>query len=433
MASMTRRVWRHTLLRLAAWLSSWLIVGLLVGAPWPALAIGLATALAWQYRQWHRLLRYLDRRHRTPAPRGDGVVAAVLDRLDRRRHQQRRRTRRLLGLLRAFRQAAAALPDGVLVLGPELEIEWFNPAAAELLGLADPRDVGLRLPNLLRAPRVAEWLGAGGGEPLFDQPSPVDPARRLSLRLIDYTARQQLLVVRDVSKLMQLEQVRRDFVANVSHELRTPLTVIHGYLDLLDPEPGSDWVAPVNEMRRQSQRMTQLVEDLLTLSRLEARDSLPAEPVPMARLLNTLLREGNALSGGQHRVTLEDTADCDLLGAEQELHSAFSNLVANAVRYTPYGGNVVIRFLRTADSGAVFEVEDSGPGIPSEHLARLTERFYRVSSSRARSSGGTGLGLAIVKHVLHLHQARLEIDSAPGRGSRFAAVFDAGHACERMP
>lgn len=433
MGSITGRHWLHTISRLGVWLLVWLMLGATVDAVWPALAIGLALALAWQYRHWERLLRQLRSRQHWPAPDGVGVQGEVGALLYLRQRDMQRRRQRLQQVLRAFRKAANALPDGIVVLGPDLDIEWLNPAASDLLGLSSPRDIGLRLPNLLRAPQVAEWLAGGAAEQLFDLPSPVTPARRLSLRLIDYTGQQRLLVARDISKLMQLEQVRRDFVANVSHELRTPLTVVHGYLELLEPEPESAWAAPVAEMRRQSQRMTRLVEDLLTLSRLEAQDRLPNEPVPMAVMLATLLREAETLSAGQHRLVLEDRAGCDLLGAEAELHSAFANLVANAVRYTPAGGHITIRFRDDAGGRLLLEVEDSGPGIAAEHINRLTERFYRVSTSRSRATGGTGLGLAIVKHVLLLHQGQLEIDSEPGRGSRFRCAFQPARRIERQP
>jgi len=258
---------------------------------------------------------------------------------------------------------------------------------------------------------------------LMDVPSPVDEQQRLSLRLIAYSSEQWLVVVRDVTQLMRLEQVRRDFVANVSHELRTPLTVVHGYLDMMEPDDYPEMQPMIEEMRRQSQRMAQLVEDLLTLSRLEAQDHLPEETIGMASLLITLRREAEAISQGRHRIVVDDTAQCDLLGSSKELHSAFSNLVSNAVRYTPHEGSVTIRFERTPDGGVRLAVQDSGYGIPAQHLPRITERFYRVSTSRSRESGGTGLGLSIVKHVLSLHQGRLEIESEVGRGSTFACVF----------
>jgi two-component system phosphate regulon sensor histidine kinase PhoR len=250
----------------------------------------------------------------------------------------------------------------------------------------------------------------------------------LNLRLIPYSDALWLLVARDVSTLVRLEQMRRDFVANVSHELRTPLTVVHGYLELLgesmlDPAEQAAWAPMLVEMQRQSGRMTQLVEDLLTLSRLESTDTLAEDSVPMRAMLAALRNEAEALSQQRHAIEVEDVARVDLWGSQKELHSAFSNLVSNAVRYTPDGGRIVIRFETDPAGGAILSVSDSGHGIPATHLPRVTERFYRISTSRSRESGGTGLGLSIVKHVLNLHQARLEIESEVGRGSRFACHF----------
>ncbi len=259
-------------------------------------------------------------------------------------------------------------------------------------------------------------------EPLADLPAPIDENVRLSLHLIRYANDQFLLVARDVSQLMRLEQVRRDFVANVSHELRTPLTVVHGYLDMIEPDEMPEYEPILEELRSQSRRMTRIVEDLLTLSRLEAQGELAQERVRLRPLLDSLRREALALSHGGHEVVVEQIDSRDLLGSIQELHSAFSNLVSNAVRHTPPGGRITLRWRRDND-GARMEVIDTGPGIPAQHLPRLTERFYRVSTSRSRNSGGTGLGLSIVKHVLQLHQAHLEIHSEPGAGSTFACVF----------
>jgi len=231
---------------------------------------------------------------------------------------------------------------------------------------------------------------------------------------------------------LYLEQVRRDFVANVSHELRTPLTVLHGYLELIET---GDLNAPetramLAEMHHQAQRMRQLVDDLLALSRLESHTHIALEPVPMAPLLRSLCREAEAHSQGRHQIVLDDTANVDLLGSGKELHSAFSNLISNAVRYTPEGGRITLHFSGDGE-GAILAVSDTGPGIPAEHLPRLTERFYRISRSRSRDSGGTGLGLAIVKHILEQHRARLDIDSVVGTGSSFACCFDAGHVVSR--
>jgi two-component system phosphate regulon sensor histidine kinase PhoR len=336
-------------------------------------------------------------------------------------------------MLRAYRAAAAVLPDAVVIIDRNTQrVTWFNEVATRLLGLKYPRDNGAPVSELLRPLPVAVWMTAGqNAEPMSDAPAPHDPNIRLNLRLIPYSDQQWLLVARDISKLMHLEQVRRDFVANVSHELRTPLTVIHGYLELFDPEDMPEWSPMLEEMRKQSQRMGQIVEDLLTLSRLEAQEQSPEEIVGMTALLHTLRREGEALSQGRHKVTVEDSAGVDLVGSTKELHSAFSNLVSNAVRYTPTGGSIRIRFARGGDQGAVLSVQDTGYGIPAQHLPRITERFYRVSTSRSRESGGTGLGLSIVKHVIALHQARLEIASEVGQGSVFSIHFGAARVHSR--
>jgi two-component system phosphate regulon sensor histidine kinase PhoR len=332
------------------------------------------------------------------------------------------RTRRIASRLRDLRSAAGTLPDAVVLLDHSLHVRWFNHAAEELLGLQGLRDRGRPISDFLRNSELAEWLAEGAREPLNDVAAPGHPNRHVTATLLPFGSRQRLLLARDTSHLTRLEQIRRDFVANVSHELRTPLTVIHGYLELLDPEDVPELAPVLDEMRAQSKRMGQIVEDLLTLSRLETQEHVADEQVQMAPMLASLRKEGEALSQGRHTVSLEVAANYDLLGSPKDLHSAFSNLVSNAVRYTPTGGRIVIRWAPLKD-GARFSVQDSGFGIPANHIARLTERFYRVSSSRSRESGGTGLGLSIVKHVLNLHQAWLVIESEPGKGSTFACEF----------
>ncbi|MGH8160204.1 MAG: phosphate regulon sensor histidine kinase PhoR [Rhodanobacter sp.] len=335
------------------------------------------------------------------------------------------RSRRIASSLRDLRNAASQLPDAVVLLDQNQQVRWFNHAAEDLLGLRRPKDRGVLLQQRLATSDLSDWLRNGTTEPLNDVAAPGHPDSQLNVSMLPFGRRQQLLLARDISHLNRLEQVRRDFVANVSHELRTPLTVIHGYLELIDPEDVPELAPVLGEMRAQSKRMGQIVEDLLALSRLETQHQIVDERVPMAPLLATVRKEAEALSQGRHQITLESTAEADLLGSPKDLHSALSNLVSNAVRYTPTGGSIIIRWQRTPD-GAVYSVIDTGFGIPATHLARLTERFYRISSSRSRDSGGTGLGLSIVKHVLNLHQAQLRIESTPGTGSTFTCHF--GHA-----
>jgi two-component system phosphate regulon sensor histidine kinase PhoR len=429
-----RLAWRQSLLRLALLYALCLAIGWWSGyLPWVLLAVTAGVA-ARGYWRLLRILRFLDWRQQLRTVHGQGLWSALDTLVHRRQTETRARTRRLVGLLRAYRQAATAMPDGALVLDRrDARLVWFNKSARRLLGLQYPQSLDRVLTELWPASRLAEWLAAGNPEATLEIHSPVAEAQLLSLRLLKYSPDQWLLVVRDVTQLARLEQVRRDFVANVSHELRTPLTVVHGYLDLMEPDDNPEWAPMLEEMRKQSQRMNDLIEDLLTLSRLEARDHTADEPVPMPALLVTLRREAEALSQGRHPIEVEDVAGVDLKGSAKELHSAFSNLVSNAVRYTPTGGRVAIRFARTPGGGAELSVQDSGQGIPSQHLARLTERFYRVSTSRSRESGGTGLGLSIVKHVLNLHQAQLQIDSEVGRGSRFACVFGPERVLARSP
>ncbi|MGY0798041.1 phosphate regulon sensor histidine kinase PhoR [Lysobacter sp. A286] len=452
MTSRVRTAWFRTIGLLCLFLAITAAFGLAIGYPWPVVTVAALTLVGWHYWRLHRVLSRLSARLRQPPPGGPGPWNELDRMLYRGQAEMRGRKRRLVEMLRAYRAAAAALPDAIVVVDRNSQrILWFNESSSPLLGLHYPVDIGLPLVQRMQPLPLAHWLAAGRHAESLEVAAPTRPSMRLSLRLIPYSENLWLLVARDVSRLLQLEQMRRDFVANVSHELRTPLTVIHGYLDMIEQDEHPELAPIFTEMQRQSQRMAQLVEDLLTLSRLESQDSLPVEePVSMDAMLTTLKREAVALSQGRHHISVDDSAGLDLLGSGKELHSAFSNLVSNAVRYTPAGGEVVICLRTTRASspgldvapqrivpaglvsdGIVLEVRDSGYGIPAAHLPRITERFYRVSTSRSRESGGTGLGLAIVKHILQLHQARLEITSEVGRGSIFACHFGAERVLPR--
>ena len=423
-----RDSWQRAIAQVLALYAAAAVFGWVIGQLWISIAIVSTGLVSWHYWRLWRLQKQLSGHRRRPPTSGHGVWAGVEAQLYNRQDDARNRKRRLLRMLRAYRTAAAVLPDAVVIIDRNSQrVLWFNEASERLLGFRYPRDRNQPVAQLLKSLPVAVWMAAGQhAEPIVDAPSPHDPQIRLNLRLIPYSEQHWLLVARDISKLMHLEQVRRDFVANVSHELRTPLTVIHGYLELFDTDELPEWTPMFEEMRLQSQRMAQIVEDLLTLSRLEAQELLPQETVPMHSLLQSLRREAEALSQGRHTLTVEDSAPLNLIGSNKELHSAFSNLVSNAIRYTPSGGSISISF-RPEGDGAVLAIRDTGYGISEQHLPRITERFYRVSTSRSRGSGGTGLGLSIVKHVLAMHQARLEISSEVGTGSVFSIHFDAAH------
>lgn len=397
---------------LPAMLALLLLAGSLLGSCWHASMTGLAvTAILelvflLQYFR-HRVSAHIAFTQRRPKSTPDRFMI---------------RSRRLAASLNDLRVTASRLPDALVLIDSHDRVRWFNQAAERLLGLRRPDDRGVRLEARLARTELADWLHEGGIDPLNHVTAPGQPSRQLQVSLLPYGQQMRLLLARDISHMTRLEQVRRDFVANVSHELRTPLTVIHGYLELLDPEDMPEHVQILDEMRLQSKRMEQIVEDLLTLSRLETQNHVSEERVGMVPLLATLHKEAEALSQGRHTIVLENHCDRDLQGSMKDLHSALSNLVSNAIRYTSTGGSITIRWA-CSEAGAIYSVTDTGFGIAESHLARLTERFYRISSSRSRESGGTGLGLSIVKHVLNLHQARLEIRSVPGQGSTFACVF----------
>ena len=306
-----------------------------------------------------------------------------------------------------------------------MRIEWCNSVATRHLGIDAVQDRGMPITHLVREPVFTAYMqDAGNVDPVVLK-STSPPIRTLSLSMIPFAESGRLLISRDITAIELADTMRRDFVANVSHELRTPLTVIVGFLEGL---AAGDVVAAPNLVRHhalmyeQALRMERLVRDLLALSALD--DTQPPaneEVVDIPALLATLVEEGTALSGGKHKMTLEIAAG-NFYGSREELRSAFSNLISNAVRYSPEGGDIALRWV-LSDGLPVFEVADNGIGIATDHIPRLTERFYRVDKGRSSATGGTGLGLAIAKHVLIRHQGKLEIESAPGKGSTFRAVF----------
>ena len=392
-------------------------------------AIGLAALCLFHVLYQARLSRWLNQPAGTPVPAGAGSWEGVFAALHRRTRRAAERQLELRVALERFRNAAQALPDGVLILDTQNAIEWLNATAESHLGLTLEQDHGFPVTNLVREPDFVRYLESGQyAEPLVLHPNR-SPGRTLALQVVPYGEAQKLLLSRDVSQLEKLETMRRDFVANVSHELKTPLTVVSGFLetllDCLREIPAEEAERYLGLAREQALRMQRLIEDLLTLSALETgAAAVPEERVPLAELLAGVADEARALSAGRHRVALKAPAGGCLLGSRTELQSAFGNLASNAVRYTPEGGAIDISWT-AVDGGGLFRVCDNGIGIDAQHLPRLTERFYRVDRGRSRESGGTGLGLAIVKHVLTRHQAVLEIESQPGRGSCFSIRFPA--------
>ena len=421
--------WHGTLIRhLLLLVAGCLLVGLISGYYGWSMAIGLAFYLGWTLKQLLRLHKWL-RQHKPDEapPDGYGLWGDVFDSIYHLQRRDQRARGRLQAVIDRVQESTAALKDAVIMLDSEGNLEWWNRAAETLLGLKTPQDGGQPVSNLVRHPRFKEYFEqCSYAEPL-DIPSPINDHLRIQLYITRYGNNEHLMLVRDVTRLHQLEQMRKDFIANVSHELRTPLTVICGYLEtLLDnvDDVNPRWKRPLSQMQQQGERMQTLLNDLLLLAKLEATD-YPSDnqPVAIDTLLRSIKGDAQALSGQRNQtISLEIEADVALKGSEAELRSAFSNLIFNAVKYTPDGGSVKIRWWANA-AGAHLSVQDSGVGIDNKHLPRLTERFYRVDSSRNASTGGTGLGLAIVKHVLLRHRASLEINSVLGHGSTFTCHF----------
>jgi two-component system phosphate regulon sensor histidine kinase PhoR len=427
------RAWISELVFLGVLLLGALVLAFFVGhLPW-LLLLALAILLGRWFHQLFRLDRWLRSRRRNP-PSSWGVWGQLFDdyyRLRRRHHLSKRK---LAAVIREFREATAAMPDGTLVLDREFRILWYNQAACALAGLTSRSDFGQPVSNLIRSPRLVAFMEAGDFESSIEIPSPVDPSRRLMLRLVPYGNEQYLLLIRDVTRLHRLQAMRRDFVANASHELRSPLTVLGGYLDSMTEDRDLDpsWRGPVRQMRAQCQRMNNLVNDLLELSRLETEESdAPMDsPVDMPALIRRIGRDAVLADADAHPLDIDIVTERCLHGVENELYSALSNLVINAFRYSEAGRPVSVRWLDGADGDLVFEVQDRGVGIDRRHLPFITQRFYRVDSSHSRAQGGTGLGLAIVKHVLKRHGGRLDVESEPGVGSVFRCVFPARRASE---
>ena len=416
--------WVPAFLRLLLLLAGTALVWYLFGA---VVAVSLAVLLlvgmiATQLFYLYRLAGWLDHPEAERLPDGWGAWTDVFARLYRLRRDDGKNRAELTEWLARFRQAMTLLPDGVVIMDDVLFLEWCNPAAERHLGLDNERDKGMRVTNLLRNPDFIDYIVLGR----YDEPLLLSVrSRKLIVQIIAFETRRQILVTHDVTESDRIDHMRRDFVANVSHELRTPLTVINGFLEIAASQPDLDAAtrsAHLKLMTEQGLRMQNLVVDMLTLSRLESIDTpMRPERVAIAPLLERVLQDARALSAGKHELSLDVDAQ-DIIGNSDELHSAFGNLVSNAVRYTPAGGVIRLRW-QLQDGRPEFSVQDNGIGISAEHISRLTERFYRVDKSRSRETQGTGLGLAIVKHVLLRHHAVLAIDSQPGQGSRFAVRF----------
>ncbi|EOI3570447.1 phosphate regulon sensor histidine kinase PhoR [Cronobacter dublinensis] len=418
-----RLSWKRLVLELMLCCIPALVIGAIFGyLAWFLLA-AVTGLLIWHFWNLLRLSWWLwVDRSMTPPP-GSGSWEPLLYGLHQMQLRNKKRRRELGNLIKRFRSGAESLPDAVVLTTEEGVIFWCNGLAQQLLGLRWPDDNGQNILNLLRYPEFTSYLrGQAFNRPLH---LVLNNGRHLEFRVMPYSEDQLLMVARDVTQMHQLEGARRNFFANVSHELRTPLTVLQGYLEMMHEQvlEGPLREKALHTMREQTYRMEGLVKQLLTLSKIEAAPAMQLnETIDVPMMLRVVEREAQTLSQQKHTFTFEVDPQLKVLGNDEQLRSAISNLVYNAVNHTPAGTHITVRW-EHAPHGARFSVADTGPGIAAEHIPRLTERFYRVDKARSRQTGGSGLGLAIVKHALTHHDARLEIESTPGKGTTFSFLL----------
>lgn len=406
------------------------IIGYFLGILLPSLLLLTIVLLGIDLLQLHRLQKWLAKDHgsdKSAPPESLGVWGAIFDGIYRLQKQERRASAHLESLLNRAQESSAALEMGVIMIDRHNNLDWWNSASESLLGLKHPQDRGQSITNLIRDPKFAEYFNSENYDEPLKMAAPGDSSQVLEYEIALFGKHERLMIVRDITQLHRLELMRKDFVGNVSHELGTPITVIKGYLEaIIDNMQDLDgkWQKPILQMHQQSARMENIVRDLLLLSSLETKmRPKPQDAFSLVSLLSEISNDTLQIyKKKSHNLTLDCPEDVEILGDRGELYSALSNLVVNAAKYTPADGKISITVKNDADSLSI-EVADDGIGIDSQHIPRLTERFYRVDVSRSSETGGTGLGLAIVKHILARHDADLVIESEVGAGSRFICRF----------
>jgi len=401
--------------------------GVIFGLQWWLLFTGLCLYLSWLFYQMYRLNKWLIRGTDEP-PESSGLWGEIFDNMYNLQRLQQAETQNLQAVIKRIQEITTALKDGIIILDWRGHLDFWNPAAQRMIGFRT-KDQGLSVINFIRDPKFVHYFEEGDYSLPLELPSPRHIGRQLQIQITRFGQQERLIVIRDITQVYNLEQMRQDFVANVSHELRTPLTVINGYIETItDNNTTPAWEKPLQQILQQGKRMSLLVNDLLVLSKLETTEAghnqkeLELEP-----LLISIKNEAEILGNEkQQTIELECENDISIIANEKEIHSAFSNLAINAVKYTSEKGTIHLRLWKD-EQHVYFSVSDNGPGIDSKHLPRLTERFYRVDASRNSATGGTGLGLAIVKHVLLRHDGELRIASEVGKGSTFTCVLPLHH------
>lgn len=410
------------------------VVGLVLDHTLIVLLITALAIIAWQVFRFNSLYKWVTHPRDNPLHEASGQLYQIYRELHRKNVLDRKRKRQLSAYLTQFRKAISAMPDAIVLIDQSGKIEWANHNAKSVLGIRWPEDSQVRFSNLIRYPQIEKLLSsAPPPEQGVEVHSLLNKEQTINIKCVAYTDQLRIVVARDVSRLIKVNKMHRDFVANVSHELKTPLTVLRGYIEIMQSSKGlpEKFVEPLSQMEIQNIRMQFIVNDLLYLAKLENSANIkPHEQINVTTVVNTIIEAVQPLlKDKQHRLELDINQQISVVGAPTELHSAFSNLVTNAIHYTPSNGLIKIAWQRGL-RGAIFSVKDNGLGVPKQHLERLTQRFYRVDTDRSRDGGGTGLGLAIVKHVLQRHDSELEIESEEGVGSKFKCVFPATQIIE---
>lgn len=416
-------IWRQVLSRVLLGFVAATAIGILIGHIFLPLFIYALYLLYSQYYQLFRFHNWLARSGRYQPPEASGIWGEVFNSVHRLQKKQKKSKKRMQKALSRIEQSTSALKEGVIMADNTGRLEWWNKSANDLLGLVKPVDRGQFITNIVRSPEFFRYFSQKRFSDSLIIQSPINEGVYLEIQTTLYSQNDHLIFIRDVTRLHGLEQMRKDFVANASHELKTPLTVIKGYLETLDmfkdalPERMQKGVS---NMAEQSARMEQLIEDLLLLSRLESKEQAGKEEWHAVKeLIHSITNAAGALITEKHEIKIEMVDDDLLYGSYNELYSAFSNLFFNAIKYSPDGGVITVKWKNTAIEG-IFSVKDEGIGIEARYLSRLTERFFRADKGRGPSTGGTGLGLAIVKHALLNHDGKLNIVSEVGKGSTFS-------------
>jgi len=417
---------KRELALLASWLFFMMLLGVVFGEIFAFLFVALLVYVLWNLYNLNQLSQWLSKPKKY-TPEVIGIWDEVFYQLHHLYKRQRSARKKLTSILNRFQKSTQALPYATVVLNEFDEIEWFNPAASQMFNLHAKVDIGQRLDNLIRQPKFSKYLQEGR----FEEPVEfLINQKKILMNITPYGSGQFLASARDITARSKLDDMRRDFISNASHELRTPLTVMNGYIEFLQHQANDIEKEPLDKVQKQLVRMNKIISELIELAKLESSDALDMNAVvDVPDLLTEVYNDALMLDQGMHHIELNNNPDqqsLKLTGSYDELRMAFSNLVTNAIRYTPEGGTIKIQ-TQLNEACVSICVEDTGPGIEYEHIPRLTERFYRVDEGRSRETGGTGLGLAIVKHVLDRHSASLHVQSIVGKGTLFRCDFPVPH------